>query len=71
MTKGQPRGGPRYAAGRMERRARFRLYGKNAGREGLSLDELMAMLYRVLRKHPAAMVAVEEEFLAMSKNGIE
>ena len=55
----------------MERRARFRLYGKNAGREGLSLDELMAMLYRVLRKHPAAMVAVEEEFLAMSKNGIE
>ena len=37
--------------------------------DGMSVDEMMDALYRVLRRHPAAMaeVEVEEVFLAMAK----
>ena len=35
--------------------------------KGLSFDELVEVLYRVLRRHPEAMADVEEAFLGMAK----
>ena len=55
----------------MEVRGRFGRPSGSAGSvnggEGPSFDDLMGMLYKVLRDHPEAREAVEEAFLAMAK----
>ena len=59
----------------MEARERFRMRtDSTSGESALSFDELVEMLYRVLRNFPEAGKAVEEAFLAMAKqarNGAE
>ena len=49
-----------------QRTARTRGISAGAG-DGMSVDEMMGALYRVLRRHPEAMAEVEEVFLAMAK----
>ena len=47
--------------------------GSVNGGDGVSFDDLMGMLYKVLRFYPEARKAVEEAFLAMAKrtkNGV-
>ena len=54
----------------MEARERFRMQTDSAsGESGLSFEELVELLYRVLRNFPEAREAVEEAFLAMAKGG--
>ena len=55
----------------MELRERFGPPNGNAcsvsGGDGPSFEDLMGMLYKVLRFYPEARKAVEEAFLAMAK----
>ena len=37
------------------------------GGDGLSFEEMVEVLYRVLRKHPEAMADVEKAFVEMAK----
>ena len=53
----------------MNQRVRFKRPVKEAGGvcpRGMSFEEMMDALYRVLRKHPEAMADVEETFRGMA-----